>query len=115
MLIPPRRLYPLHPLEKNPGRSPAKEIAQNVDALASGFARFRMARADLDRADQVQTRAAGSLERPIIARQRVVVADGQRFQTDGAGLIDQLGRRQAPVGLRRVAVQIDHLRPTPNT
>jgi len=32
------------------------------------------------RADRFQTRAAGAIERAIVARQRVVVADSERFQ-----------------------------------
>lgn len=64
-------------------------------------------RGQLDAANQLETGLARRLVGALVAGERVVVADRQRFQTGGDGFLDQLRRAGSAVGLIRVRMQID--------
>src|SRR5262245_47752330 len=68
---------------------------------------------EFDAADKINARLGGDGSSLIVAREGVVVGDRDRVQARLLGRFDERVRRESPVGLRRMGMQIDQAVKTP--
>jgi hypothetical protein len=72
-------------------------------------------RGDLDAANQIQSGRSRYRLRRVITRQRIVIGNGQCFQTRRYGFVDELRRPVGPVRFVGVRVKIDQKAISPSS
>src|SRR5439155_12402811 len=61
-----------------------------------------------DSANQIHAIRAGDRRRPVVTSERIVIGNGERFETDAPRGFDQFGRRIRSVRFVRMGVQVNH-------
>ncbi|MGC4052011.1 MAG: hypothetical protein QM757_21950 [Paludibaculum sp.] len=93
---------------RNSARGFIEEVAEDVNAAAGRIRFVGLTSAQFEAADEAQSPGGSQRQGFIGAAEGVVIGDGQRFQAQRYGVVDDLGWCVGAVTGGGVGVEIDH-------